>query len=217
MSVPGAFSLHCPPGTKVLLEIAGLEEKLATTCVGHQRGRFVIVQMPSATETSRDALYPMLYPDNTVIARYLHEGAVVGFSSRLIKYIQIPFPLVFLTYPANLESRDLRKHKRITCCLPGCMKHGDVTVAGLLRDVSISGCQFSFPREAAAPEPAIDAVVELSCELIGSSAKATLPCAVKRVLPSARRVDIGLKFKEVPQEIREALAGYLDTALHVLG
>ncbi|MGE4538857.1 MAG: flagellar brake protein [Desulfovibrio sp.] len=217
MSVPGAFSLHCPPGTKVLLEIAGLEEKLATTCVGHQRGRFVIVQMPSITETSRDGLYPMLYPDNTVIARYLHEGSVVGFSSRLIKYIQIPFPLIFLTYPTNLESRDLRKHKRIACCLPGYMKHGDVTVAGLLRDVSISGCQFSFPREAAAQQPAIDALVELSCELIGSNAKATLPCAVKRVLPSARRVDLGLKFREVPSDIREALADYLDTALHVLG
>ncbi|EFL51065.1 type IV pilus assembly PilZ [Solidesulfovibrio fructosivorans JJ]] len=217
MRFRGDFSLHCPPGTRVLLELAGLEEKLATACVGHQRGRFVVVQMPSTTETARDALYQLLYPDNTVIARYLHEGSVVGFSARLIRCIQIPFPLIFLTYPAHLESHDLRKHKRITCCLPGRIRLGDGYVEGLLMDVSISGCQFSIPRKASAPEPAIDAVVELSCELIGSAAQTTFTCAVKRVLTSARRVDLGLKFKEMPQAIRESLVDYLNTARHVLG
>ena len=52
MSTPAPFALQCPPGTKMLLEVSGLEEKLNTACVGSQRGRFVIVQMPARSRRS---------------------------------------------------------------------------------------------------------------------------------------------------------------------
>lgn len=217
MSTPGHFSIQCPPGTKMLLELSGLEDKLATACVGYQRGRFIIVQMPPTTETGRDALYQMLYPDNTVIVRYLHEGLVVGFSARVIKYIQVPFPLLFLTAPRRLESHALRKHKRVSCCLPGNIRLGDAVIPGMLTDVSISGCQFSFPYEGPAPDLPIDAAVDLTCDLLASNDNGTLHCIVKRAATSANKMDIGLKFKAMSEPARESLTAYLDIAVSVLG
>ncbi|EHJ49417.1 type IV pilus assembly PilZ [Solidesulfovibrio carbinoliphilus subsp. oakridgensis] len=216
MTAPLAAGFHCPPGTKMLLEVAGYGDKLATACVGHARGRFVVVQMPGQADSGRDALYQMLAPDNAAIVRYLHEGTVVGFSARIIKWIQVPFPLVFLTYPARLESHDLRRHPRVSCCLPGKAGLGGAAVAGMILDLSLSGCQFSVLHDEKTPAVAIDDKVGLSCALFGAPSP-ELSCSVKRVALSGRRLEIGLKFLDVPAQTRDALTLYLQTALSVLG
>lgn len=217
MTAPLAAGFHCPPGTKMLLEVPGYEDKLATACVGHVRGRFVAVQMPGHADSGRDALYQMLAPDNDAIVRYLHEGTVTGFSARVIKWIQVPFPLVFLTYPARLESHDLRRHPRVSCCLPGAAGIGGVAVSGMILDLSLSGCQFSVLRGEDENVRAVDIDdrLGLSCALFGTTSP-ELACSVKRVALSGRRLEIGLKFLDMPAPIRDALALYLQTALSVL-
>lgn len=213
-----ATPLHCPPGTKMLLEVAGFEEKLHTHCVGHVRGRFVIAQMPLLAEAGRDALYQLLYPDAAVIARYLHEGTVVGFSAQVIKWIQVPFPLLFLSYPARLESYDLRRHKRIACCIPGRARLGAAETPGMLLDLSLSGCQFSAALALATPPPAVqvDDMVALQSSLFGASAASGIPCQVMRVATTGHRLEIGLKFHDLPLEAKDAVNGYLQAALSVL-
>jgi hypothetical protein len=207
---------HCPPGTRMVLDVTGLDEKLTTACVGHVRGRFVILQMPALPEIGRETLYQLLYPDNGVIARFLLDGTVVGFSARLIKHIQIPFPLLFITYPKKLESHDLRKHRRVACCIPSQARIKDAPLLGMIVDMSFSGCQFSATFEAQAPEVGIDDMVELHCELFGPKDQGTLPCAVKRVSLSGNRLEIGLKFRTMPPQIQDALDEYLQDALSVL-
>jgi hypothetical protein len=207
---------HCPPGTRMVLDVTGLAEKLTTACVGHVRGRFVVVQMPVPPEIGRESLYQLLYPDNGVIARFLLDGTVVGFSARLIKHIQIPFPLVFITYPKKLESHDLRKHRRVACCIPGQTIVNEAPLLGMIVDLSFSGCQFSATFTDKAPEVSIDDMVELHCELFGPKDLGTLPCAVKRVALSGKRLEIGLKFRNMSPQIQNALDDYLHDALSVL-
>ena len=41
------ITLPCPPGTKMLLEVAGIPDKLSTLCIGYAKGRFVVnVRLP---------------------------------------------------------------------------------------------------------------------------------------------------------------------------
>ena len=216
MSTSARFSIQCPPGTRMLLELSGLEDKLGTVCVGYQRGRFIIVQMPPSNETGREVLHQMLYPDNTVIVRYLYEGLVVGFSARIIKYIPLPFPLLFLTFPRRLESHALRKHKRVSCCVPGNIRLDEAVIPGMLTDLSVSGCQFSFTYDGPAPDLPIDAAVNLNCDLLVGNDNGTLHCIVKRADAAANKMDIGLKFKTMSEQTREALTAYLDIAVSVL-
>jgi hypothetical protein len=207
----------CPPGTKMLLDVAGLAEKLTTACVGHARGRFVVTHMPVVPESGRDALHQMLYPDNRIIARFLLEGTVMGFSTTVIKTLQLPFPLLFLTYPSRLESLDLRRHRRVPCCIPAVTELGEVTTQGMIVDLSLTGCQFSaIVPSAEPPKVRIDDQLVLSCELFGNGGDARLPGVVKRVGFSEKRLEIGLKFHEVAKETLGSIDGYLQNALLVL-
>ncbi len=221
MNGPDLNHFHCPPGAKVILELSGLPDKLATVCVGHVRGRFVVTQAPVVPDTGRDALYQLLYPDNTAIVRYLHDGTVVGFSTRVIRFIQLPFPLVFFTFPKKLESHDLRRHPRVSCCLPGQANVGGADLPGMVLDLSHSGCLFTaaLPESGPAMTPpvAIDDDVLLRCGLFGQSPDTALAGVVKRVALSGRRLELGLKFHKLPDPAKQAIGSYLDQALSILG
>lgn len=207
----------CPPGTKMLLEVSGLPGKLATVCVGHAKGRFVVTHMPVVPDGGREALHQMLYPDNGIIARFLLEGTVMGFSASIIRTVQIPFPLLFVTYPSRLESLDLRRHRRVPCCIPAAIQLDDTPAQGMIVDLSLTGCQFSAIVQAEhAPQLRIDDQVELRCELFGAAENARLPAVVKRVGVSEKRLEIGLKFQEIAQTTKDAIAGYLQNALLIL-
>lgn len=217
MSAPDLAQFHCPPGTRLALQVTGLPDKFATTCVGHARGRYLVTQFPVLPETNRDGFYQMLYPDNAVIVRYLHEGTVVGFTARVIKSIQIPFPLIFLTYPKKLESHDLRRHPRVACCLPGQAVLGGGPVPGMVLDLSHSGCLFSAAVPETPPAVAVDDAVDLRCDLFGPGEASTLAGIVKRVAVSGRRLELGLKFRAMPAPAQQALNDYLSQALTILG
>lgn len=213
----GHIALPCPPGTKMLLEVAGIPDKLSTLCVGHAKGRFVVTHMPFVPENNREAFHQMLYTGNTVIVRFLHEGTVMGFSANLIKAVQIPFPLLFLSYPARLESHDLRRYPRIPCCIPAETELGAIRVQGMIIDLSLTGCQFSANCDKTDPPTArIDDRIILTCSMLGCGAQAVFPSAIKRVGLSAKRLDLGLKFTGLADEIRTGLAEYLQHARAVL-
>jgi hypothetical protein len=207
----------CPPGTKMLLEVGGLPGKLATVSVGHAKGRFVVTHLPVMPEAGRESLHQMLYPDNGVIARFLLEGTVMGFSATIIRTVQLPFPLLFLTYPSRLESLDLRRHRRVPCCIPALIDLAETQAQGMIVDLSLTGCQFSAILQTnAAPRVSIDDRMELRCELFGQGSAARLPGMVKRVGISEKRLEIGLKFLDIAQSTRDAIADYLQNALLVL-
>ena len=217
MSAPDLAHFHCPPGTRLALEITGLPDKFTTACVGHARGRFLVAAVPVLAETMREGFYQMLYPDNAVIVRYLNEGTVVGFTAQVIKCIQIPFPLIFLTFPKKLESHDLRRHARVACCLPGQAVIAGTDIPGMVLDLSHSGCLFSATVPETPPVVSIDDAVELRCGLFGTNGTAKLGGIVKRVALSGRRLELGLKFRQMPPPTQEAISSYLDQALSILG
>ncbi|MFP5258151.1 MAG: flagellar brake protein [Acidobacteriota bacterium] len=217
MSAPDLSHFHCPPGTRLALEVTGLPDKFATACVGHARGRFLVTAVPALAETVRVSFYQLLYPDNTVIVRYLHEGTVVGFTAQIIKCIQIPFPLIFLTFPKKIESHDLRRHTRVACCLPGQAVIAGADVPGMVLDLSNSGCLFSATVTDTPPAVAIDDVVNLHCDLFGPNGSSGLGGIVKRVALSGRRLELGLKFRDISPPIQQAINDYLDQALSILG
>ena len=90
-------------------------------------------------------------------------------------------------------------------------------VGYMIVDLSLTGCQFSaILQTTPPPELHIDDQLELQCELFSCGEPARLPAVVKRVGVSEKRVELGLKFKEIAEETRTAIAGYLHNALLVL-
>jgi hypothetical protein len=87
----------------------------------------------------------------------------------------------------------------------------------MVLDLSHSGCLFSASVPDTPPAVAIDDAVLLRCDIFGLGEGSGLDGVVKRVALSGRRLELGLKFRQMPPPTQEAINTYLDQALSVLG
>ncbi len=212
-----SFGLDIPVGAKLALDISGVDVKLASALVGYSKGKYVVTQLPSLVESSKDMLFQYLYSGNTVIVRYLHSGAVFGFRCVIIKYLFSPFPLFFLTFPEKVESYNLRRHKRIPCLLPVSAHIDATSISGLMTDLSLSGCGVTLTlMRKYQPAVAIDDEVQVACSLFGEDGQDSLNCQIKRVASDSGRIELGLKFTALPETTRKEIISYLQSASAIL-
>jgi len=204
-------------GVKMSLDIRGIDEKLTSVLVGYCRGKYVVSQLPSLAESNKEVLFQHLYAGNPITVRYLDAGAVFGFRCEIIKYLFSPFPLLFLTFPLRVESFNLRRHKRISCLLPVSVCVGETSYSGLMTDLSLSGCGvgLSIMRKYQ-PAIGVDDEVRLSCPLFGENGDSTLNCQIKRAAADAGKLELGLKFTVLPENSRQSILSYIQSAAVIL-
>jgi hypothetical protein len=100
-------------GTPLLLEPEDPEKSTSGELVGMQVGGYLIVQL---TEAGWKKLEPP--GRGSLKVRYLCSGDVFGFDSTLLRAIEQPDLLVFLSYPEEVESCNVRSQVRVNCYLP---------------------------------------------------------------------------------------------------
>lgn len=204
-------------GVKLSLDVLGVDEKLSSALVGYVRGKYVVTQLPSLVESNKELLFQYLYAGNPVTVRYLDAGSVFGFRSEIIKYLFSPFPLLFLSFPLRVESFNLRRHKRIPCLLPVSARIGEATYSGLMTDVSLSGCGVGLTiMRKYQPTIGVDDEVLLTCPLFGDNGDASLRCQIKRAASDVGKLELGLKFTELPDVSRQGILSYLQSAAVIL-
>jgi c-di-GMP-binding flagellar brake protein YcgR len=209
--------LDIPVGAKLSLEVLGIDEKLSSALVGYTKGKYLVVQLPSLTEGSRDMLFQYLYSGNPVTVRYLKSGAVFGFRCEIIKYLCSPFSLLFMTYPLRVESFNLRRHKRIPCLLPVSAMIKEATYSGLMTDLSLSGCGVGLTiMRKYQPAIGVDDRVLLRCSVFGDKEQNNLHCLIKRAASDVGKLELGLKFTELPEASRQGIVSYIQSAAAIL-
>ncbi|AWL12065.1 hypothetical protein HMF8227_01591 [Saliniradius amylolyticus] len=140
--------------------------------VGLDEPRCLIVRVtdPARWHNMRDAFYT----DNEVIFRSLIEdeaGEIIAFESTIKLVLTKPSRLIFIDYPDQLESRNLRSDQRYRV-------HSSVTLSdgskpfgeGSLRDLSRHGCQVTLGRDSGLGKEMMDKKVSL--RLKGTAEKA---------------------------------------------
>jgi c-di-GMP-binding flagellar brake protein YcgR len=151
------------PGALVDLQISTptAPKRVKTFYVGMDYPRCMIFQIPNARKygVTKD----VLYNENTVIIRYVLEGAsgqVIAFKAKVNHVQSIPSPLFFTTFPTALQTLGLRSEKRTS---PGIA--ADFSLAGdkkeyksLIVDVSQSGCRLAID-DSSLEELAADALM----------------------------------------------------------
>lgn len=214
---PATADFDMSVGIKLSMEVRGIDEKLVSPLVGFSRGKYVVTQLPSLAESNKEVLFQHLYAGNPVTVRYLEAGAVFGFRSEIIKYLFSPFPLLFLTFPVRVESFNLRRHKRISCLLPVSARIGEADYSGLMTDLSLSGCRVGLTiMRKYQPTIGVDDEVLLTCPLFGQNGDSTLRCQIKRAASDVGKLDLGLKFTDVPDTSRQGILSYIQSAAVIL-
>ncbi len=201
-------------GTTLNIQIEGLESRLTSEVIGVEEGKYLIIRVPPL-QSMGDASN-LLYEGNTVIVRYVHNGSVFAFKSRIKHFITTPAKLIFIDYPKKIESQDLRAHKRIDCYLPAKVRIEDNSIAGAITDISRKGYQFlvktSKIKNSLTQLLQVDNEIGVSFQLPGVEETITLTGKQKNIKKDKVNINIGIEFNNMNIEVQERLYDFLSTA-----
>ncbi len=192
-------------GVHLQIQFQGLKEISKTTLVGLERGLYLIVRTPPVPGT-----WTKLNKENHTIVRYLYKGTVYGFKCTLLAVMNEPFPLLFLSYPSDIETINLRKQERVECVIPAVARIAGSPCKGAVLDISQSGCSFAFNVQSGGSPPVTpgDEIV-LVIRLAGSAGERELSAKVMNVRKTGDRVITGNFFTDADDAAMTAVEEYV--------
>ena len=202
------------PGTQLLVTLGGLDERLKTVFVGLERGRHLLFRTPR--RSMGNGVYDYLYSGNRAIVRYLYDGNIWAFDTKIQSYLVKPHPLVFTDFPNMVQAHSLRKEHRIECYFPAALVHGDGRWQGMIQDLSRTGCGLIFETEAVPSPPKVGEALQLDCPLFGAVGNDRVRCNVRRVGHERGMVSVGVTFSDLPESVDHWIRDYLTQVLGLL-
>jgi c-di-GMP-binding flagellar brake protein YcgR len=117
------------------------KSKWDTLFVGAKPKRYIILEQPKVNGL------PIKFDDNSKWSlNFINNGQIFNFICEVIGSCSRPVPLVFVSYPEQVETANLRHNKRYPVHIPMTLdREGEdgepVSVAkGLILDLSLGGC-----------------------------------------------------------------------------
>ncbi|MBB1268849.1 PilZ domain-containing protein [Shewanella sp. SR44-3] len=141
------------PGKIIDLQIDHpVKVRIKAALVGYDVGNYIILKHPAPMQMSNYS--DVLVEGNVVVVRYLLEGQqgeCYAFKASIRNITKFPEKLIFLSYPQQIENRQLRTHQRFITHLPATIfpkeeQSDKVTpqLKGIISDISSKGCGFVF-------------------------------------------------------------------------
>lgn len=201
-------------GARVMVEPVGVGEKFATEFLGWERGRYVMLKLPSKFLNVEN-----LHLDKVVVVKYLHSGGrICAFRSTVLALIHAPVRILFLRYPETLEVVSLRKEDRVDCFVPVVLSADGDSWEGALVNLSPGGGKLVLDARESGRLPRTGGLLALSFRLLG---KGVEECQVSgRAIKAAvegGRVVLVLVFEGVSSGTQEQIARYVELASAYLG
>jgi hypothetical protein len=109
--------------------------------LGAKPPRYLILEIP----TYQGQLLFSTVNEECVV-RFLKDGTLVGFWSRVVKIVSEPFPLMIVEYPTEVEELTVREHERVDCNIPSVL----ILHAPIVKDITEEP---KAPRDPDAKEP----------------------------------------------------------------
>lgn len=182
-------------GMEVFLEFETRSgrSKVKTVLVGSDPGKYIII----ATPRIEGVPVKLLGSPDSVIIRYLLDGSVFGFESKIVKKVGDPFFLTILDYPKQIEQISLRIEPRITIVLPLSREGGDPTKECLL-NFSVKGALLQLQHAVKR-----DQVFSISFSMPNGKAILDVKCLVKRVEMYHDRILAGVQFQPSSKQVAQ--------------
>jgi c-di-GMP-binding flagellar brake protein YcgR len=147
----------------------------------------------------------------SVVVRYLHEGAAVGFRSYVLNSLREPERLLFVAYPREIQQHALRQADRIRCTFPCQLSVGSEVAAAVMVDLSETGCQcairrragMTFGSETLLGEPVVVQLVRLDGE------QTSLRGVVRRAVEDEQAIRVGIQFESAQPALFAEMADVL--------
>ncbi|MCG8636328.1 MAG: flagellar brake protein [Desulfobacterales bacterium] len=122
-------------GTALQLEPEDPERAVSGELIGMQVGKYLIVQM-----SERNWKKSRLNSGENLSVKYILSNDVLGFKVHIIRTIQNPDFLIFLEYPDDVKSCNIRAKKRVDCFLPANLTLDAHELSGIIVNINKNGC-----------------------------------------------------------------------------
>jgi len=194
-------------GSVLHIKLSDKAERLPAKLIGMDVGAYLIVQPQNPVK-----LFDQVFKGKEVVVRYLSDGAVFGFESKVIYFVVQPARLLFLTYPSKIQSCEIREHKRYDCLCDAQLVLAGAPCRGVVANISMGGCQFvteDLDEEQTARIKVEDGVM-LSFQPPAGAPVESLAGEVRNVTRSnGVRSEIGIRFINLQGDKRNALVDCL--------
>ncbi len=193
---------------KVILDLGGTESRRVTgELVGWKSTDTIFVTIPLLTGI-RDYMEAGRY----ITCRYMHEGIVYGFKSRILGYLTNPESLVFLSYPDSWETIELRQQERLPCFFPASFTVEDNATAGILKDISELGCRILCgpSREKILENITLGSETIIRFLPFGAQSGYNIPALIVNASTDNKKITgVGFKFPRIAEKFQKDLKEYI--------
>ncbi|WP_027186404.1 PilZ domain-containing protein [Desulfovibrio inopinatus] len=193
-SMDPSNALRLPVGVSVNLELMSTGKRIWGEIVGRKDGRFILV-MPRLTPGDKN-----LASESMIAVRYMgKEGQLCGFRTTVLRFMHTPCPLLFLYYPDQYETIDLRKNKRFDCFVPATVFVNGNNYGSVIINISRCGSKVVLQKNNETPnlrDICVDCEVFISFKSITSPDDMYIKSIVRNVKRKQENIIIGLEFKE---------------------
>ncbi len=195
------------PGTNLLIKVPGFSNYLPSRLVGGQPGQCLVATCPGALFTVGG-----LGPEIELTVSFLEGGRIFGFRSPVLgRYHNGGLRFIFLEYPRQVETMDIRRYPRIACSLPARLWADGQELPAVVIDLSLGGAGVvSKTGEGFPPELGVEAAVWLRCRLPGERKPQELAGVVRSLVCQDGWLRVGMEFTSPEGEGPAAVRGYLE-------
>jgi hypothetical protein len=194
-------------GVTFQLKLVDVAYPLQSILVGMEIDEYLIIKIPSQFGNVKHKLFPGV----EIIVRYIHQGIIFGFQTKLIDVIFKPVKLLFLEYPKIIEHHELRSHKRAHSIFPAKVSIKDKVSNGAIIDISKSGCRCHILATQKEPLPPvqIDDEVLLTCKFPGIHGDHNVLGIVRNIKKSRKDLILGVEFKIIEEKLNDHIINYI--------
>jgi c-di-GMP-binding flagellar brake protein YcgR len=161
------------------------------TYVGQKRDQYIVVTPPPNFHEFENKLFLA----DQIMVRYLFEGDIFEFPSKLIEIKHEPLTLLSLQFPVSIAKKELRSQKRISCFISTKMKVNNETQDGIIKDISKSGCQCVFePTGKLEEELRLADQIALTFGFPGIFEQQEIMGKIKDIRREENRIDVSIEF-----------------------
>jgi hypothetical protein len=194
-------------GVPFQLKLTDVAYPLQSVLVGMEINEYLIIKIPSQFSNVKHKIFPGV----EIIVRYIYQGIVFGFQTKLIDMIFKPVKLLFLEYPKIIEHHELRSHKRAQSIFPATIKIKDMVSNGAIIDISKNGCRCHILAASndLLPTAQIDDEVLLTCKFPGLHGDHMVMGIIRNIERSRKDLIFGVEFKFIDEKINDHISSYL--------
>ncbi len=194
-------------GLPIQLKLEGVAFPLQSVLVGMEIDEYLIIKIPVQFANIKHKLFPGI----DIVVRYLYQGIVFGFQTKLIEIISKPVKLLFLEYPRIIEHHELRSHKRAQSIFPATIRIKDKTNNGAIIDVSKNGCRCHMlsSRSEHLPPVQIDDEISIMCKFPGVEGDHEVLGKIRNIKKSRNELIVGIEFLKLELEIHDLISQYI--------